>query len=96
MKHKELICDPSSILFTDFVYRCSSLTQLMWELLAYDGGGRAETRQYGHCKWGADSQAIDEVVQRVAQSDHPRHGLDAADATPTQPMAHHLRVISIL
>lgn len=60
-----------------------SLTQLMWKLLTYYGRGRTEPCQYRHCKRGADSQAVDEVVQRVAQSYHPRHRLDAFDVLPT-------------
>lgn len=68
----------------------------MGKLLTYYGGGRAEPCQYRHCERGADSQAIDEVMQRVAQSDHPRHRLDAADMFPTQPVAHYTRHLDIL
>lgn len=74
----------------------SSLTQLMGKLLTHYGGGRTEPRQYRHCEWGADSQTINEVMQRVAQSYHPRHRLDAGDLLPTQPVTHDARHLDIL
>lgn len=65
------------------------LTQLVGELLAHDGGGGAEARQHRHGEGGADGQPVDEVVQRVAQRDHPRHRPDVGDLLPAQPVAHH-------
>jgi len=73
-----------------------SLTELVGELLAHDGGGRAEARQNRHGERGADGQAVDEVVQRVAQRYHPRHRLDAGDLFPTQPAARHARRLGVL
>lgn len=68
----------------------------MGELLAHDGGGRTEARQDGHGERGADSQAVDEVVHRVAESDHPRHRLDAGDTSSSQPVAHHAWYLDVL
>lgn len=68
----------------------------MGKLLAHNGSGCAEPRQYGHCEGSADSETIDEVVQRVTQSYHPRHCLDAGDLGPTQPVAHHTRRQDVL
>ena len=68
----------------------------MGKLLTDDGGGRAEPRHHGHGEGGADGQAVDEVVQRVAQGDHPGHRLDAGDALPSQPVAHHTVHLDIL
>lgn len=72
------------------------LTQLMGKLLTYDGGRRTEPCQYRHSERGTDSKTIDEVVQRVTQSYHPRHRLDAGDAFPTQPVTHHSRLLDVL
>lgn len=73
-----------------------SLTQLVGKLLTDDGGGCTEPRQYRHSERGTDSQTVNEVVQRVAQSYHPRHGLDVGDALPTQPVAHHTGHLDLL
>lgn len=63
----------------------------MRELLTHDGGGRAEARQHRHGEGGPDGQTVDEVVQGVTQSYHPRHRLDAGHAFAAQPVAHHGR-----
>ena len=78
------------------IFLHSWLTQLVRELLTHDGGGRAEPRHNGHGERSPDRQAVDEVVQRVAQRDHPRHRLDVRDAFPTQPVAHLTRVLVVL
>lgn len=68
----------------------------MGKLLTYDGGRRAEPGHYGHSERGADGQTINKVVQRVAQTYHPRHCLDAGDLFPSQPVARHLRTLIFL
>lgn len=62
----------------------------MGKLLTHDGGRGTEPGQYGHSEWGTDGQTINKVVQRVAQTYHPRHRLDAGDLFPSQPVARHL------
>ncbi len=52
------------------------LTQLMGELLAQDGHRGADALEDWGCKGGANSQAVDEVVQAVAQCDHPGQRAD--------------------
>lgn len=74
-----------------WVTQGKTLTQLMRELLTHDGGGRAEARQHRHGERGPDGQTVDEVVQGVTQSYHPRHRLDAGHAFAAQPVAHHGR-----
>lgn len=61
----------------------------MGKLLAHNGNGRTEPRQYGHGERSPDGKAVDEVVQRVAQRYHPRHRLDVGDSLPTEPVTHH-------
>lgn len=64
-------------------------TQLVGKLLTHNGDGSAEARNYGHGEGGADGEAVDEVVESIAQSDHPRHRLDAGHGRTTQPVARH-------
>lgn len=61
----------------------------MGKLLAHNGDRSAEPRHYRHGEGGADSEAIDEVMESVAQGYHPRHRLDAGHGRATQPVAHH-------
>lgn len=62
----------------------------MRKLFTHDGGRRTEPGHYGHSERGTDGQTINKVVQRVAQTDHPRHRLDAGHLFPPQPAARHL------
>lgn len=64
-------------------------TQLVGKLLTHDGDRSAEAGHYGHGEGGADSEAVDEVVEGVTQSYHPRHRLDAGHGRATQPVARH-------
>lgn len=64
-------------------------TELVGKLLTHDGDRGAEPRNYGHGEGGADGEAINEVVERVAQGHHPRHRLDAGHGGATQPVAGH-------
>lgn len=64
-------------------------TQFVGKLLTHNGDRSAEARHYRDGEGGADGQAIDEVVESIAQSHHPRHRLDAGHGRPTQPVAHH-------
>lgn len=68
----------------------------MGELLTHDGGGRAEAGQYGHGERRSDGQTVDEVVQCVAEGNHPRHRPDPGDALAAEPVAHHIRHLDIL
>lgn len=63
------------------------LTQLVRELLAQDGHGGADALEDGRREGGADGQAVDEVVQAVAQRDHPGQRADVRVRRPLQPVA---------
>lgn len=65
------------------------LTKLVGKLLTHNGDRSAEPRHYRHGEGGADSKAIDEVVESVTQGYHPRHRLDAGHGCATQPVARH-------
>ena len=47
------------------------LTQLVRELLTQNGYRGADALEHGGSEGGSDSQAVNEVVQPVTQSDHP-------------------------
>ena len=48
----------------------------MGKLLTQDGHGGADTLEDGGGEGGTDGQAIDEVVQAVAERDHPGQRAD--------------------
>lgn len=64
-----------------------SLTQLVRELLAQDGHRGADALEHRGGEGGADGQAVDEVVQAVAQRDHPGQRADVRVGRPLQPIA---------
>lgn len=68
----------------------------MRKLLTNNCYGCTEPSQDWHSERGTNSQTIDEVVQRIAQSYHPRHRLDAGDALAPQPVAHQGRRLDVL
>lgn len=59
----------------------------MGELLTQDGHGGADTLEHGGGERGADGQAVNEVVQAVAQCDHPRQRADVRVRGALQPVA---------
>lgn len=59
----------------------------MGELLTQDGHGGADALEDGGGEGGADGQAIDEVVQAIAQRDHPSQRADVRVGRPLQPIA---------
>ena len=59
----------------------------MGELLAQDGHRRADALEHGGREGGADGQPVDEVVQAVAQRDHPGQRADVGVGRPLQPIA---------
>lgn len=63
------------------------LTQLVRELLTQDGHGGADALEDGGGEGGADGQPVDEVVQPVAQRDHPGQSADVRVGGSFQPIA---------
>lgn len=63
------------------------LTQLVGELLTQDGHGGADALEHGGGERGADGQAVDEVVQAVAQRDHPGQRANVRVGGALQPVA---------
>jgi hypothetical protein len=45
----------------------------MWKLLTHDSQAYAHTGQYGLGESGTNAQAVDEIVQAIAEYDHPGH-----------------------
>lgn len=68
----------------------------MRELLAQDGHRRANAFENRHGEGGADGQAVDEVVEAVAQRDHPGQGADVRVADAFQPVAGALGSLQVL
>lgn len=59
----------------------------MRELLAQDGHRGADALEHRGREGGADGQAVDEVVQAVAQRDHPGQRADVRVGRALQPVA---------
>lgn len=59
----------------------------MRELLTQDGHRGADALEDGGGEGGADGQAVDEVVQAVAERDHPGQRADVRVGRPLQPVA---------
>lgn len=68
----------------------------MWELLAEDGHRGADALEDGHGEGGTDGQAVNEVVQAVAQGDHPGQGADVRVADTLQPVTGALGGLQVL
>lgn len=71
-------------------------TQLVWELLAEDGHGGADPLEHGHGEGGADGQPVDEVVEAVAEGDHPGQRPDVRVPHLLQPVARALGGLQVL
>lgn len=59
----------------------------MWELLTKNGHGGADALEDRGSEGGTDSQAVNEVVQAVAQRDHPGQRADVRVGRSLQPVA---------
>lgn len=59
----------------------------MRELLTQDGYGGADALKNGGSKGSTDGQAIDEVVQAIAQCDHPGQRAYITVGCPFYPVA---------
>lgn len=59
----------------------------MRELLTQDGDGGADALKNGGSKGSTDGQAIDEVVQAIAQCDHPGQRAYIRVGRPFYPVA---------
>lgn len=70
--------------------------ELVWELLAEDGHRGADALEDGHGEGGTDGQAVNEVVQAVAQGDHPGQGADVRVADTLQPVTGALGGLQVL
>lgn len=87
---KPLITWNSHALWTELRNKMRAThTELVGKLLTHDGDRSAEPRNYGHGEGGADGEAINEVMESVAQGHHPRHRLDVGHGGATQPVAGH-------
>lgn len=73
-----------------------ALTQLVWEFLTKNGHRRADALENRHGEGGTNSQAIDEIVETVAQGDHPSQGTNIRVADPFEPVASTLRCLQVL
>lgn len=65
----------------------TGLTELVGKLLTQDGHGGADALEDGGSEGGADGQTVDEVVQAVAQRDHPGQSPDVRVGRSFQPIA---------
>ena len=68
----------------------------MWELLAEDGHRGADALEDRHSEGGTNGQAVNEVVEAVAQGDHPGQRADVRVADTLQPVAGALGSLQIL
>ena len=68
----------------------------MWELLAEDGHRGADALEDRHGEGGTNSQAIDEIMEAVAQGDHPGQCADVRVADTFQPVAGALGSLQVL
>lgn len=65
----------------------SWLTQLVGELLTQDGHRGADALENGGGEGGTNGQAVDKVVQAIAQCDHPGQRANVGVRCPLQPIA---------
>lgn len=65
----------------------SWLTQFVGELLTQDGYRGADALKNRGSEGGTDGQAIDEVVQAIAQRDHPGQSANVGVGCPFNPVA---------
>ena len=56
------------------------VAELVWELLCQHGEGHADAGQDGLGEGRADAETVDEVVDAVAEDDHPSHRGDLGAA----------------
>lgn len=73
-----------------------ALTQLVWELLTQNGHRRADALENGHGEGGSNGQAVNEIVEAVAQGDHPGQSADIRVADTFQPVAGTLGGLQVL
>lgn len=73
-----------------------ALTQLVWELLTENGHRGADALENGHSEGGPDGQAVDEIVEAIAQGDHPGQGANIGVANAFQPIAGTLGSLQVL
>lgn len=59
----------------------------MGELLTQDGHRGADALENGGGEGGANGQAVDKVVQAIAQCDHPGKSANVRVGRPLQPIA---------
>lgn len=68
----------------------------MWELLTEDGHRGADALENRHSEGGTDSQAVDEIVEAIAQGDHPCQSADIRVADTFQPVTGALGSLQVL
>lgn len=68
----------------------------MWELLTEDGHGGTDALENRHGEGGTNSQAINEIVEAVAQSDHPGQSANIRVADAFQPVTGTLGSLQVL
>ena len=73
-----------------------ALTQLVWKFLTKNGHRCADALENRHGEGGTNSQAIDEIVETVAQGDHPSQGTNIRVSDPLEPVASTLRCLQVL
>lgn len=73
-----------------------ALTQLVWELLTQNGHRGADALENRHGEGGSDGQAVDEIVEAVAQGDHPGQSANIGVADTFQPVAGTLGGLQVL
>ncbi len=67
------------------------LTQLMREFLTDDSDRSAKAVENRHAERSADGQSVNEVVESIAEGNHPCHRLHAGQPSSSEPSAAHLQ-----
>lgn len=76
--------------------RDCALTQLVRKFLTENGHRCANALEDRHSEGGTDSQAIDEIVETIAQGDHPGQGTNIRISNPFEPVASTLGCLQVL
>lgn len=68
----------------------------MWELLTENGHRGADALENRHSEGGSDGQAVDEIVEAIAQGYHPGQSANIRVADAFQPVAGTLGSLQVL
>lgn len=68
----------------------------MWELLTKNGHWGADALENRHSEGGSNGQAVDEIVEAIAQGDHPGQSANIRVANAFQPVTGTLGSLQVL